>query len=113
MLVAIHAVDYRAVGLAEFGRPDGYVERQVRRWGEQWERSKTRELPAIDELARRLRNALPESPAPTIVHGDYRLDNTMLSPDDLGPRRRRARLGDGDARRSARRPRAVLALLRP
>ncbi len=83
VLVAIHAVDFRAVGLAEFGRPDGYVERQVRRWGEQWERSKTRELPAIDELARRLRNALPESPAPTIVHGDYRLDNTMLSPDDL------------------------------
>jgi aminoglycoside phosphotransferase (APT) family kinase protein len=84
VLVAIHAVDYRAVGLAEFGRPDGYIERQVRRWGEQWERSKTRELPAVDELARRLRNALPESPAPTIVHGDYRLDNTMLSPDDLG-----------------------------
>jgi len=84
VLVAIHAVDYRRVGLGEFGRPDGYVERQVRRWGEQWERSKTRELPAIDELARRLRNALPESPPPTIVHGDYRLDNTMLSPDDLG-----------------------------
>ena len=84
MLVAINAVDFRSVGLEEFGRPDGSVERQVRRWGEQWERSKTRELPAIDELARRLRNALPESPAPTIVHGDYRLDNTMLSPDDLG-----------------------------
>jgi aminoglycoside phosphotransferase (APT) family kinase protein len=84
VLVAIHAVDYKAVGLGEFGHPDGYVERQVRRWGEQWERSKTRELPAIDELARRLRNAIPESPAPTIVHGDYRLDNTMLAPDDAG-----------------------------
>jgi aminoglycoside phosphotransferase (APT) family kinase protein len=84
VLVAIHAVDYPAVGLSEFGRPDGYVERQVRRWGEQWERSKTRELPAIDELARRLRAALPESPPPTIVHGDYRLDNTMLAPDDPG-----------------------------
>ena len=84
MLVAIHAVDYRAVGLDDFGHPDGYVERQVRRWGEQWERSKTRELPAIDELARRLRAALPDSPPPTIVHGDYRLDNTMLAPDDPG-----------------------------
>jgi aminoglycoside phosphotransferase (APT) family kinase protein len=84
VLVAIHAVDYEAVGLAEFGRPDGYIERQVRRWGEQWERSKTRELPAIDELARRLRNAIPESPPPTIVHGDYRLDNTMLAPTDYG-----------------------------
>jgi aminoglycoside phosphotransferase (APT) family kinase protein len=84
VLVAIHAVDYKAVGLSEFGHPDGYVERQVRRWGEQWERSKTRELPAINELARRLRAARPESPPPTIVHGDYRLDNTMLAPDDPG-----------------------------
>jgi aminoglycoside phosphotransferase (APT) family kinase protein len=84
VLVAIHAVDYDAVGLSDFGHPDGYVERQVRRWGEQWERSKTRELPQIDELARRLRNAIPESPPPTIVHGDYRLDNTMLAADDPG-----------------------------
>jgi aminoglycoside phosphotransferase (APT) family kinase protein len=84
VMVAIHAVDYRAAGLAEFGHPDGYVERQVRRWGEQWERSKGREIPAIEELARRLRAALPESPPPTIVHGDYRLDNTMLAPGDAG-----------------------------
>jgi aminoglycoside phosphotransferase (APT) family kinase protein len=84
VLVAIHDVDYHSVGLDDFGHPDGYIERQVRRWGEQWERSKTRELPAIDELARRLRNAIPVSPAPTIVHGDYRLDNTMLAPDDPG-----------------------------
>ncbi len=82
VLVAIHAVDYHAVGLDEFGHPDGYLERQVRRWGEQWERSKSREIPAIEELARRLRAALPESPPPTIVHGDYRLDNTMLAPGD-------------------------------
>ena len=84
VLVAIHEVDYAAVGLGDFGRPDGYVERQVRRWGEQWERSKTRELPEIDELARRLRAAIPVSPPATIVHGDYRLDNVMLAPDDPG-----------------------------
>jgi aminoglycoside phosphotransferase (APT) family kinase protein len=84
VMVRIHAVDYDAVGLSDFGHPDGYLERQVRRWGEQWERSKTRELPAVDELARRLRAGLPESPAPTIVHGDYRLDNTMLAHDDPG-----------------------------
>ena len=84
VLAAIHAVDYREAGLAEFGRPDGFLERQVRRWGEQWERSKTRELPAVDELARRLRAALPESGPPTIVHGDYRLDNTMMALDDPG-----------------------------
>ncbi len=84
VLVAIHAVDYEAVGLGDFGHPDGYVERQVRRWGEQWERSKTRELPVVDELAQRLRAAIPVSPPPTIVHGDYRLDNTMLALDDPG-----------------------------
>ncbi len=84
VLAAIHSVDYRKAGLAEFGRPDGFLERQVRRWGEQWERSKTRELPEVDELARRLRAALPESGPPTIVHGDYRLDNTMMALDDPG-----------------------------
>jgi aminoglycoside phosphotransferase (APT) family kinase protein len=84
VLVEIHGVDFPAVGLSDFGHPDGYLERQVRRWGEQWERSKQRELPAVDELARRLRAALPESPPPTIVHGDYRLDNTMLAADDPG-----------------------------
>jgi aminoglycoside phosphotransferase (APT) family kinase protein len=84
VLAAIHAVDYEAVGLGDFGRPDGFLERQVRRWGEQWERSKTRELPEVDELARRLRQALPRSGPPTIVHGDYRMDNTMMAPDDPG-----------------------------
>src|SRR6478609_10457901 len=84
VLAAIHAVAYEAVGLGEFGRPDGFLERQVRRWGEQWERSKTRELPEVDELARRLRAALPTSGPPTIVHGDYRLDNTMMANDDPG-----------------------------
>lgn len=77
-LVRLHAVDYAAVGLAEFGRPEGYLERQVRRWHEQWERSVTRPLPAIDELIRRLRSSIPESPPPTIVHGDYRLGNMIM-----------------------------------
>ncbi len=84
VLASIHAVDFDSVGLGDFGRPDGYLERQVRRWGEQWERSKTRPLPAIEELAARLRAALPAQQAPTIVHGDYRLDNTMLALDDPG-----------------------------
>ena len=83
-LVRLHAVDYRAVGLEGFGKPEGYLERQVRRWSEQWQRSKTSELPEIDELIRRLRAALPESPAPTIVHGDYRLGNMALDPRDPG-----------------------------
>ena len=83
-LVKLHAVDYEAVGLADFGRPEGYVERQVRRWAEQWDRSETRELPEIRELIRRLRASIPESPAPTIVHGDYRLGNMILDADDPG-----------------------------
>lgn len=82
VLAGIHAVDYDAVGLGDFGRPDGFMERQLRRWREQWERSKADDLPAIDELGRRLNAALPESGSPAIVHGDYRLDNTMLAPDD-------------------------------
>jgi aminoglycoside phosphotransferase (APT) family kinase protein len=83
-LVRLHAVDYRAVGLAELGHPEGYLERQVRRWSQQWERSQTSPLPAIDELIRRLRAALPGSPPPTIVHGDYRLGNMALDPNDPG-----------------------------
>lgn len=83
-LAELHAIDYNEVGLSDFGRPEGYVERQVRRWAEQWERSKTREVPEIDEVIRRLRNALPESPAPTIVHGDYRLGNMMMANDEPG-----------------------------
>jgi aminoglycoside phosphotransferase (APT) family kinase protein len=82
VLARIHSVDYEAVGLGDFGHPEGFLERQVRRWGQQWERSKAADLPALDELARRLRNALPESGPPSIVHGDYRLDNTMLAPGD-------------------------------
>ncbi len=84
VLAALHSVDYEAVGLGDFGRPDGFVERNLRRWGKQWEANKTRELPAIDELGARLTKALPQSGSPAIVHGDYRLDNTMLAPDDAG-----------------------------
>ena len=80
-MVALHAVDYRAVGLEGFGHPEGYLERQVRRWSQQWERSKTGELAEIDALIRRLRGALPASPPPTIVHGDFRLGNMALDPE--------------------------------
>jgi aminoglycoside phosphotransferase (APT) family kinase protein len=83
-LARLHAVDYNAVGLGDFGRPEGYLERQVRRWNEQWGRSKTREMPEVDEVIRRLRNAIPESPAPTIVHGDYRLGNMMMAYNEPG-----------------------------
>ncbi|MER5177336.1 phosphotransferase family protein [Streptomyces sp. NPDC002896] len=83
-LVALHAVDASDVGLGDFGHPDGYLERQVRRWRGQWDRVATRALPDLDELHGRLARALPASGAPAIVHGDYRLDNTILAPGDLG-----------------------------
>jgi aminoglycoside phosphotransferase (APT) family kinase protein len=83
-LARLHVVDPAAVGLADFGRPDGYVERQVRRWSQQWERSKQRELPQIDELIRRLHGAIPQSGPPAIVHGDYNFRNVMLAADDPG-----------------------------
>jgi aminoglycoside phosphotransferase (APT) family kinase protein len=83
-LVELHAVDFVAVGLGDFGRPEGYLERQVRRWSQQWQGNKTSELAEIDELVRRLGRALPKSPAPTIVHGDYRLGNMALDPRDPG-----------------------------
>lgn len=84
VLARIHGVDHEAVGLGDFGRPDGYLERQVERWAKQWEGNKTRELDEIDELTRRLRASVPETSDAAVVHGDYRLDNTMLAPDDPG-----------------------------
>lgn len=84
VLVQLHAVDAQAVGLADFGRPEGYLERQVRRWAQQWQRSQTGPLPQIDALAKRLARALPPSPPATLVHGDYRLGNLALDPADPG-----------------------------
>ena len=83
-LAKLHAVDYEAVGLGSFGRPAGYVERQVKLWTGQWEQWKTRDHPPMDEVLRRLANALPETGEFTIVHGDYRLGNTILDADDPG-----------------------------
>lgn len=81
-LARLHAIDWQAAGLADFGRPEGFLARQVRRWGEQWDRSKTRELPALDRLRQRLAATVPQSPPPAIVHGDFRLENVMLDAHD-------------------------------
>ncbi len=83
-LVRLHSVDPAAVGLDGFGRPHGYLERQIHRWSQQWARSATGELPAIDELIRRLQRALPEQGDSGLVHGDYRLGNLALDPGDPG-----------------------------
>ncbi|MGH4030778.1 phosphotransferase family protein [Actinomycetota bacterium Odt1-20B] len=80
-LVDLHAVAPEAVGLGDFGRPEGFLDRQLRRWGKQLAASRGRELPGIEELHAALGRSLPDSPAATVVHGDYRLDNVLIGPD--------------------------------
>ncbi|MET0235587.1 MAG: phosphotransferase family protein [Kibdelosporangium sp.] len=82
-LVDLHAVDPAAVGLGDFGRPDGYLERQLRRWGKQLDASRSRDLPGIDRLHERLAERLPRSKDATILHGDYRMDNTLVLDDRI------------------------------
>lgn len=83
-LIALHDVDYEAVGLGDLGRPDGFLERQVRGWAGRWERAKTRDIPDLDRLAERLLATLPRSPRPTLVHNDFKFDNVMFAPGDPG-----------------------------
>ncbi|WP_197382152.1 phosphotransferase family protein [Mycolicibacterium mengxianglii] len=84
VLATLHAVDYVEVGLGDFGRPDGFVARQVSTWARQWKRVKTRDLPDIDRLHAALAASVPSETAASIVHGDFRVDNTILKSDDVG-----------------------------
>ena len=81
-LATLHAVDPTAVGLADFGRPTGFLERQVRRWTTQLENSRSRDLAGADELHRLLVDHLPGDGEVGIVHGDYRLDNVLVDDND-------------------------------
>ncbi|WUG37737.1 phosphotransferase family protein [Kitasatospora sp. NBC_00458] len=81
-LAVLHRIDPAAVGLADFGRPDGYLERQLRRWSTQLDASRSRELPGIDRLHDLLAARRPLSPPPALVHGDYRLDNVLIDGGD-------------------------------
>ena len=83
-LADLHAVDYRAVGLSEFGRPDGFVGRQVKLWARQWEHVKTRELDDVATLHAALTESIPAQTSNSIVHGDFRVDNTILDAADPG-----------------------------
>jgi aminoglycoside phosphotransferase (APT) family kinase protein len=78
-LIEIHAVDWRAVGLEGFGKPTGYLERQVRRFLGLWELNKTREIPAVESIGAWLSENMPGSGPATIVHGDFRLGNTIFA----------------------------------
>ena len=74
----LHATDPEAVGLEDFGRPEGFLERQIRRWTKQLKSSQSREVPGIDDLAAKLAARIPETQRTAIVHGDYRLDNVIV-----------------------------------
>lgn len=81
-LAELHAVDFAAAGLADLGKPAGYVERQVRGWTERYAGSKTDDIPAVVELGRWLAERLPADGAPTIIHNDFKLDNVVLDRHD-------------------------------
>lgn len=80
-LADLHEIDPGEVGLGDFGHPDGFLQRQVRRWAQQLERSRSRDLPGFDDLAAELATSVPDSQRASVVHGDYRLDNVLVGPD--------------------------------
>jgi len=80
-LVQLHQVDYREAGLEEFGRPEGFLERQVRGWIGRYERVRTEEIPVVDRVSRWLLDHLPVSQSTTIVHNDFKLNNMLMSQD--------------------------------
>lgn len=81
-LARLHAVDWAAVGLGDYGRPQGYFARQIARWSKQWALSRTRELPDVERLIAWLPEHIPADDTATIVHGDFRLGNLMLHPSE-------------------------------
>jgi aminoglycoside phosphotransferase (APT) family kinase protein len=83
-LAALHTIDPAGVGLADFGRPAGFMERQLRRWSQQWEATKLDDMPALETLRDDLVRRMPPQREQSIVHGDYRLDNTILHPTQPG-----------------------------
>ncbi|OHV65430.1 phosphotransferase family protein [Pseudofrankia sp. BMG5.36] len=82
VLARLHTLDPEAIGLGAFGRPQGYLGRQIRRWNDQWQRVGTRPLPDIDTLYARLAAIQPTESGASVLHGDFRIDNVILSPDD-------------------------------
>jgi aminoglycoside phosphotransferase (APT) family kinase protein len=81
-LVRLHAVDYQAAGLADLGKPQGYVERQVRGWTERYAGSKTDEIESVDQVAKWLAERMPADNPATLIHNDYKLDNVVLDPKE-------------------------------
>jgi len=83
-LAELHRFDIAAHGLDSIGKPEGFLERQVRGWSRRWEAAQTRPVPAMQRVSAWLLERLPDSLPPTVVHNDYKLDNVMLAEDDPG-----------------------------
>lgn len=83
-LVQLHEIDYQAAGLSDIGRPEGFLERQVRGWIKRYQNAKTDEIEVCGKIEKWLLENVPESPPPTIIHNDFKLNNMMLSPHDPG-----------------------------
>jgi aminoglycoside phosphotransferase (APT) family kinase protein len=82
-LVELHAVDWQKAGLGDFGRPEGFLERQVKGWTGRYDKAKTEEIEEVGPLTEWIQKDIPESPPATIVHNDYKLNNLLLNPEDL------------------------------
>jgi aminoglycoside phosphotransferase (APT) family kinase protein len=80
VLAELHSLDVDAVGLGDFARRDGYLDRQLARWSKQWDGSKTRDLPAVDDVAKQLADRVPSQQGVAVVHGDYRFGNCITDP---------------------------------
>ena len=80
-LVEIHGIDLASAGLSDLGKPQGYIERQVRGWTERYEKAKTDEIPEFDEVARWLAANMPAESGATLIHNDFKFDNVVLAPD--------------------------------
>lgn len=83
-LADFHAVDYRAIGLGELGKPEGFITRQIEGWYKRWENAKHEDVPAMDHVYGWLRENEPGHQGSSLIHNDYKLDNAILSPDDPG-----------------------------
>lgn len=82
-LAALHAIDYQATGLADMGKPEGYVERQVSGWTKRYSQAQTSDVPAVDSVARWLNGHMPAETGASIIHNDFKYDNVMLDQTDL------------------------------
>jgi aminoglycoside phosphotransferase (APT) family kinase protein len=82
-LACLHGLDYAAIGLADLGKPQGYLERQVKGWIERYHNSETHELPEVDSISEWLMLRMPASHATALIHNDYKYDNIVLDPADV------------------------------